>query len=199
MKTIGDVRRDNLELLIKEKGSLEAVVQAEGVTSSTYLSQVRNRYHDIKTGKPREMGTAMARRLEERCGKPDGWMDHPHEEARELQRDMQAGRAVLVTDAKQSTVVALFEVLQLRAAPLVLDEFIALLKYLTARVPAEFLLDVVTAAKQAAAIEAQNAKVKAEQRAASKATDPQPKEPHQPDPQTGPAGVQKRGKKSSKS
>ncbi len=75
MKQIPEIRRDNLERLIVEKQTLAALAEAAG-TSSVYLSQIRNRSLDSKTRRPREMGAAMARRLEEVCGKPPGWMDH---------------------------------------------------------------------------------------------------------------------------
>ena len=60
-----------------ELGSLESVADA-GSTSSVYLSQVKHQTIDRKTGKPRQMGGAIARRLEVGCNKPKGWMDKDH-------------------------------------------------------------------------------------------------------------------------
>ncbi|SIR00489.1 S24 family peptidase [Pseudacidovorax sp. RU35E] len=80
MKTVGTIRRENLELLVRERGTLEAVAEAAGSTS-IYLSQVRNQAIDKASGKPREMGSAMARRLEGGCAKPEGWMDVDHDDA----------------------------------------------------------------------------------------------------------------------
>lgn len=77
MKTVGDLRRENLELLVEQFGTLEGVASAVGSTS-IYLSQVRNQAIDAKTGKPREMGALMARRLEAAAEKPRGWMDQEH-------------------------------------------------------------------------------------------------------------------------
>lgn len=79
MKTVGDIRRANLEALIREFGTLEALASAAD-TTSVYLSQVRNSTPDVKTKKPREMGSRMARRLEQLAGhvKPAGWMDIEH-------------------------------------------------------------------------------------------------------------------------
>lgn len=77
MKQIAQIRRENLELLIADLGTLDATAEACG-SSSVYLSQVRNRAIDNKTGRPREMGAVIARRLEKGCGKPPGWMDHDH-------------------------------------------------------------------------------------------------------------------------
>lgn len=76
MKPIGEIRLKNLETLIREFGTMEALAVAAG-TTSVYLSQVRRRAIDIKTGKPREIGSRMARRLEAagKNPKPPGWMD----------------------------------------------------------------------------------------------------------------------------
>lgn len=74
MPTIADIRRANLELLIAEAGSLSKLAE-KAETTSVYLSQVRNGTPDIKTARPRELGTTMARRLEVACNKPVGWMD----------------------------------------------------------------------------------------------------------------------------
>lgn len=77
MKLVAEIRRDNLELLIAEMGSLKAVAE-HGQTSEIYLSQIRNRAIDQKTGQPRSMGNQIARRLE--AGRAVGWMDEPHQD-----------------------------------------------------------------------------------------------------------------------
>lgn len=77
MKTIGEIRLENLELLIATEGTLDAVAEKAN-TSSVYLSQIRNAALDQKTGRPRQMGDQMARRLEVANEKPKGWMDTPH-------------------------------------------------------------------------------------------------------------------------
>jgi len=79
METVGEIRRQNLEKLVSDHGTLEAVAQLAG-SSSVYLSQVRNRTLDTETERPREMGGRMARRIEAGVGKPAGWMDTPHPE-----------------------------------------------------------------------------------------------------------------------
>lgn len=75
---IGNIRLDNLETLIREFGTAEALAAAAD-TSAVYISMLRNSVPDKKTGRPREMGSAMARRLEAAAGKPDGWMDQAHD------------------------------------------------------------------------------------------------------------------------
>lgn len=77
MPALDQVRLDNLQLLVRVAGTLEAVADKTG-TTSVYLSQLRNRTPDHETGRPREMGTRMARRLEAAFEKPKGWMDEEH-------------------------------------------------------------------------------------------------------------------------
>lgn len=75
MKTIAEIRLENLELLIEEFETADAVAEACG-TSAVYLSQMRNQAKDSKTGKPRQLGDDLARKLEVGCKKEIGWMDH---------------------------------------------------------------------------------------------------------------------------
>jgi len=75
MKTIAEIRLGNLERLIEEFGTAEAVAERSG-TSPIYLSQIRNEAKDSKTGKPRQIGDPLARKLEAGCEKELGWMDH---------------------------------------------------------------------------------------------------------------------------
>lgn len=80
MLTIDQIRLANLNLLVREAGTLQAVAEA-AETSSVYLSQVRNRLADPKTGRHRAMGSKLARRLESAFGKPEGWMDEANAQA----------------------------------------------------------------------------------------------------------------------
>jgi len=82
LMTVDAIRRQNLETLVRELGSLESVAAA-GDTSAVYLSQIRHGAIDSKTGRARQMGTAMARRLEVGTGRPKGWMDQHHPEVGE--------------------------------------------------------------------------------------------------------------------
>lgn len=77
MSTTADIRRQNLINLIDEFGTQEAVA-ARAATSQVYISQLRTSAPDSKTGRPREIGPRLARKLERGCGKPDGWMDVAH-------------------------------------------------------------------------------------------------------------------------
>jgi transcriptional regulator with XRE-family HTH domain len=84
MKTIAEIRRDRLEDLVQEtkSKSLEEVAERAG-TSSAYLSQIRNKLPDSKTGKPKKMGDATAEKLRLAFNKPLGWMDADRMEAYE--------------------------------------------------------------------------------------------------------------------
>ena len=71
-------RLNNLEILIAETGSAAKVAQLAG-TSESYLSQVRRKMPTQK-GTPRGLGDELAARLEKGLGKPQGWMDEPHDD-----------------------------------------------------------------------------------------------------------------------
>jgi len=77
MKTIAEIRLDNLLLLIEELGSAEALASKVN-SSAVYISQLKNRAPDSKTKKPRQIGDPLARKMESSCGKERGWMDHEH-------------------------------------------------------------------------------------------------------------------------
>ena len=77
MQTNDEIRRENLELAIKRVGTAAKLAEI-AKTSAAYLSQIRNRTRDSKSGTPKMMGDAMARRIEEALGEPNGWMDKSH-------------------------------------------------------------------------------------------------------------------------
>ena len=54
MKTIAEIRLDNLRLLISEFGTQDRVAELAG-TSPVYLSQILNGAADSKTGKVRQI------------------------------------------------------------------------------------------------------------------------------------------------
>lgn len=79
MATSKELRLENLRALIAEFKTAEAVAQRAS-TAPMYLSQILNGAKS-STGKARGIGDALARRLEEGCGKEPGWMDRPHGES----------------------------------------------------------------------------------------------------------------------
>lgn len=82
MQTNDEIRRENLEVAIKRLGTAAKLADA-AKTSAAYLSQIRNRTPDSKSGTPKMMGDAMARRIEEALGEPNGWMDKSHPSKKE--------------------------------------------------------------------------------------------------------------------
>jgi SOS-response transcriptional repressor LexA len=77
MQTNDEIRRENLEVAIKRLGTAAKLAEA-AKTSAAYLSQIRNKTPDSKSGTPKMMGDDMARRIEVALGEPHGWMDKSH-------------------------------------------------------------------------------------------------------------------------
>lgn len=77
MKPVEDIRRDNLNLLIQEAGNASRLALITGVPAP-YISQVSRGVARTGGGKPRVMGPDIARKLEQKMGKPTGWMDADH-------------------------------------------------------------------------------------------------------------------------
>lgn len=76
MQTTDDTRHARLLLLIKEHKTQAALARKIG-KNPAQISQLVTKSPDSKTGKPRVMGSNMAREIEQACGKPTGWMDQP--------------------------------------------------------------------------------------------------------------------------
>jgi hypothetical protein len=78
MKTIEEIRRDWIEALIAKFGSIAALNEAVGRTrTDATFSQLRNQSPDSKTGRPRIMGSDLARDTEAALGIEPGTFDHP--------------------------------------------------------------------------------------------------------------------------
>lgn len=77
MRTIGEIRRLRLRQLLDDTGfSIAEVGRRLGRSSrDSTLGQILNGAPDSKTKKPRQMGDAQARLLEEKFQKPSGWFD----------------------------------------------------------------------------------------------------------------------------
>ncbi|MDG9927441.1 MULTISPECIES: hypothetical protein [unclassified Pseudomonas] len=82
MKDIDEIRRSNMRLLEKEFGGLATVADRVGMSPSQF-GNLRDGAKDSKTGKPRGMRKATARRIEEAAGKPAGWLDTDHSQSAE--------------------------------------------------------------------------------------------------------------------
>ncbi len=78
MQTIDETRRQRLEELIVQHGSIASLNEALGYArTDATLSQIRNRSPHSRTGKPRTMGDDVARSIEQTLNLPVGWMDTP--------------------------------------------------------------------------------------------------------------------------
>lgn len=76
MRTIEEIRRIRLKMLVKEAGSAAALNRAaERNERDSTISQILNQAAGT-SGKPKELGSSMARDLEKAMGKPRGWMDN---------------------------------------------------------------------------------------------------------------------------
>ena len=95
--TICEVRKRNLETLISEYGSLRALAESIGHTSTAQISQWRKSAPDSKTGKPRVVSNKSARNIELKCGKPEGWMDELSHTTVVVEVTPQAALAIEVT------------------------------------------------------------------------------------------------------
>lgn len=85
MKTVEEVRRERLLMLKAELGTLVALNEKIGLDKrDSTLSQILNSAPNSKTGKGKEMGSPMARKLETLCGKEVGWMDTDPDLTREI-------------------------------------------------------------------------------------------------------------------
>lgn len=77
-QTIAEIRRIRLGLLRERHKTWTALNDLLGYNKrDSTLSQIWNRAPDSKTGRQREMGADLARKIEERLSLPSGWMDTP--------------------------------------------------------------------------------------------------------------------------
>jgi hypothetical protein len=75
MKTVGQIRRENLLLLLQTHGSLANLNEKlELPRTDATLSQIKNQSITSR-GKPKMMGVTLARRIENMLKLDPGWMD----------------------------------------------------------------------------------------------------------------------------
>lgn len=78
MKTVEENRRDWLVALIDQYGSIAALnIKLDRDRTDATLSQIKNQSTHHKTGKPRTMGSEVARDIEEKLGLERGSLDYP--------------------------------------------------------------------------------------------------------------------------
>lgn len=79
MQTVYETRRQRLDLLIKQHGSIADLNERLGWSrTDSRISRVKNaNARTGRDGKVFQMGDAMAREIEATLGLPEGWMDTP--------------------------------------------------------------------------------------------------------------------------
>jgi hypothetical protein len=76
MRTVEEVRRARLQLLLAQHGSWAKLNELTGKKKlDSTFSQISGQAIGSKSGSPKQMGSAMARQLEENLGLPRGLMD----------------------------------------------------------------------------------------------------------------------------
>ena len=79
MLEISEIRKNNLAILVKRHGSEAALNTALGRRrTDCVFNQIKNGVL-MTTGKPRALGSRLARDIEEKLGLEQGWMDQDHE------------------------------------------------------------------------------------------------------------------------
>lgn len=86
MKTIEEIRHAWLSKLIEKHGSIAALNEALGrARTDATLTQIRNMAPNTRSGKVRNMGSELAREIEEKLGMERGTLDNqPRESAEEI-------------------------------------------------------------------------------------------------------------------
>jgi hypothetical protein len=78
MKPVAETRRERLEMLIKQHGSIAALNEALSLPrTDPKLTQIRNANIRHGRAKPHQMGNAIARKIEQALDLSNGWMDMP--------------------------------------------------------------------------------------------------------------------------
>lgn len=78
MKTIEEIRHDWLSRLIEKHGTVAALNEALGrARTDATLLQIKNQAPNTRSGKPRNMGSDLAREIEEKLGLERGMLDNP--------------------------------------------------------------------------------------------------------------------------
>lgn len=105
MKTIDEIRRDNLNTLITEAQGEFALAERYGCTEANIKTMARA-YKDSKSGTPKGIGTVAARKLEKVMGKERGWLDHDHSQKDQATGDLPA-KETRTNDDYPRSVIAL--------------------------------------------------------------------------------------------
>lgn len=112
--TVEEIRLANLRLLIEEceavtvgkqtyRAGTAAALAAKSKTSASYLSQILIRFQN-PSGKIREVGTVLARKLEKGAKKSVGWMDVRHDSLNSAESELRLLYAAMDESAKATLI-----------------------------------------------------------------------------------------------
>ena len=157
MKTVEEIRHERLLSLIASHGSIAKLNVALGRTrTDSTFSQLKNRSADSKTGVPKMLGKAQARRIEATLGLPEGWMDTAPDERQPTESSLAEAQPIYMADRMKTS--ASSNRLNLAAALAVLADCFASMDESTRRKSAGLVADLANDpsahAKVAKAIEA---------------------------------------------
>lgn len=82
---IHEIRLENLRRLVAEIGTLRDVADLSDVSEGNLREILRG--GKLPSGKPKGVGNKLARKLEEGCNNPDGWMDSLQSAPKEPRQD----------------------------------------------------------------------------------------------------------------
>lgn len=88
MNPIELIRHANFLQLLEEIGGTKRLADLYECEEN-YLSQIKNRSIDSESGRPKSIGSRVARKLERLCQKPKGWLDTNHQN-----QDQAAGQSI---------------------------------------------------------------------------------------------------------
>ncbi len=83
MKTIEEIRKDNLLLLITKHGGIAALCRLLDMSESSIGRIVNGNLRHDRGGKPYQMGSPTARTIEEKLDLEAGWLDNLQNQASE--------------------------------------------------------------------------------------------------------------------
>ncbi len=103
MQTVYETRRQRIEMLIKEYGSIAALNEKLGWSrTDSRISRVKNaNARTDRDGKVFQMGDGMAREIETTLALEEGWMDTPPSYAELHGQSDPIGKAVQVLEAME--------------------------------------------------------------------------------------------------
>lgn len=108
MKKNSEIRDENLRALVSQHGLKNLSVMLGHASPST-ISQLYNKSKDSKTGKEKNIGDVMARRIEKALNLPQGWMDTAADQTSKL---FAVSKTPIILESKPNASDSNFELTQ---------------------------------------------------------------------------------------